>query len=126
MSESFNKPSFSALKNTQYAWDGLKEITKNETSIKIQFVTFILFSIGIYFIPIAIGYKLYMFFSMFIPILAELINSAIERVVDLVTTDYNIMAKYAKDAGSAIVFVSLFAVLFSWIAVLLLAFGVIG
>ncbi|XSZ47202.1 diacylglycerol kinase [Francisella noatunensis] len=39
-------------------------------------------------------------------IYAEIINRAIERVVDLVTTDYHILAKKAKDAGSALVFVS--------------------
>ena len=121
----FNKPKFTPFNNTLYAWNGLREITRNETSIKIHYAAFIVFSIGIYFLPIEIGYKLYMFFSMFVPIMAELVNSAIERVVDLVTTDYHEMAKHAKDAGSAIVFVALWSTLFSWIAVLLLAFGVI-
>lgn len=122
----FNKPKFSPLQNSIYAWAGLKEITKNESSIKVHYAAFVLFSIGIYFLPIDLGYKIYLFFSMFIPILAELINSAIERVVDLVTTDYDIMAKYAKDAGSAIVFVALLGTFFSWVAVMLLAFKVIG
>ena len=120
-----NKPKFSPIKNSMYAVAGLKEITKNEASIKVHYIAFVMFSVGIYFLPIEIGYKIYMFFSMFIPILAELINSAIERVVDLVTLEYHEMAKYAKDAGSAIVFVALWATFFSWIAVLLLAFKVI-
>lgn len=40
--------------------------------------------------------------------LAEIINSAIERCVDLVTLHYHEMAKRAKDVGSAIVFLSIF------------------
>ena len=36
--------------------------------------------------------------------LAEAINSAIERCVDLVTLHYHEMAKRAKDVGSAVVF----------------------
>ncbi|KIM10686.1 MAG: hypothetical protein KU37_10415 [Sulfuricurvum sp. PC08-66] len=121
----FNKPRFAPIANSLYAIEGLREIWRHETSIKVHVAAFIVFTVMIYFLPIAIGYKLYMFFSMFIPVMAELVNSAIERVVDLVTTDYNVMAKHAKDAGSALVFVALVSTFFSWVAVLLLAFEIL-
>ena len=42
----------------------------------------------------------------------EFINTAIERVVDLVTTDYKELAKSAKDvAAGAVLFMSLFSVI---------------
>ncbi len=51
--------------------------------------------------------KLFMFITFSGVLLAEVINSAIERTVDLVTIEYHPMAKKAKDMGSTIVFVSI-------------------
>jgi diacylglycerol kinase (ATP) len=69
----------------------------------------ILFDFGFLYISKAI-----IFLSMFIPIIAEVINSAIERVVDLVTLEYHDMAKRAKDMGSLIVFMSFVFMICIW------------
>jgi diacylglycerol kinase (ATP) len=50
-------------------------------------------------------------------LIAEAINSAIERVVDLITLDYHKMAERAKDVGSAIVFLSILLFIVVWSAV---------
>ena len=52
-------------------------------------------------------------------ILAETINSAIERVVDLVTLEHHHMAGRAKDVGSAIVFLSIFIFVVTWSIILI-------
>jgi len=46
--------------------------------------------------------------------MAEAINSAIERVTDLVTLEYHEMAGRAKDAGSAVVFLSIAIFVVVW------------
>ena len=46
--------------------------------------------------------------------LAEAINSAIERVVDLVTLEHHDMAGRAKDVGSAVVFLSILIFIITW------------
>jgi diacylglycerol kinase (ATP) len=51
-------------------------------------------------------------------LIAEVVNSAIERVVDLVTTDYHEMAKRAKDVSSAIVLLTLITSSTIWITIL--------
>jgi diacylglycerol kinase (ATP) len=51
---------------------------------------------------------------------AELLNSAVEAVVDLVSPEWNLLARYAKDFGSAAVFVLLALVAGLWIAAILL------
>jgi len=66
-----------------------------------------------------------LFVSLFIPLMAEIANSAIERVVDLVTKDYHILAKRAKDAGATLVFFSFVILAFIWGAVLAVAFGIV-
>jgi diacylglycerol kinase (ATP) len=49
---------------------------------------------------------------------AELLNSAIEAVVDKVSPDFNELAGRAKDMGSAAVFVLLVLVVLSWALIL--------
>jgi len=119
-----NKPKHSLYKNGMYALEGLVDITKNETSFKWQLLGLFGFGIVAFLLPITFGYKAILFISLFIPVLAEVINSAIERVVDLVTTDYHILAKQAKDAGAAYVLLSLFVTLLIWIATLCVAFKI--
>lgn len=120
-----NKPKHNLFKNTIYALEGLVDITKHETSFKWQILLFILGMILAWYLPIEIAYKLILSISLMIPLIAEVINSAIERTVDLVTHDYHILAKQAKDAGAAIVFLSFVALVAIWLATLLLAYGVV-
>lgn len=49
---------------------------------------------------------------------AELLNSAIEAVVDKVSPEFNELAGRAKDMGSAAVFVLLVLVVLSWALIL--------
>ena len=119
-----NKPKHNLFKNTVYALEGLVDITKHEASFKWQILLFVLGTVVAWLLPIAIAYKFILSISLIIPVLAEVTNSAIERVVDLVTQDYHILAKQAKDAGAAIVFLSLVTLAAIWLATLSLAFGV--
>lgn len=120
-----NKPKHNLFKNTVYALEGLIDITKHEASFKWQILLFVVGSIVAWVLPIEIGYKFVLSISLIIPVMAEIINSAIERVVDLVTQDYHILAKQAKDAGAAIVFVSLVTLAAIWAATLLSAFKLV-
>jgi len=120
-----NKPKHNLFKNTVYALEGLIDITKHEASFKWQILLFVTGSIVAWVLPIEIGYKFVLSISLIIPVMAEIINSAIERVVDLVTQDYHILAKQAKDAGAAIVFVSLVTLAAIWLSTLTLAFDLV-
>ena len=120
-----NKPKHNLFKNTVYALEGLVDITKHEASFKWQILLFVVGTVVAWLLPIELGYKFVLSISLIIPVLAEIINSAIERVVDLVTQDYRILAKQAKDAGAAIVFVSLLTLAAIWLATLALAFGLL-
>jgi len=52
-------------------------------------------------------------------LIAEIINSYIERVVDLVTLEHHPMAGRAKDVGSTIVFFSIALFVVVWSSILL-------
>lgn len=83
---------------------------------------FFVMSVVAWNIPVNFSHSSILFLSLFIPILAEVINSAIERVVDLVTNDYHILAKQAKDIGATIVLLSLIITSIIWLFVIIIAF----
>lgn len=56
---------------------------------------------------------------VFVVLAVELLNSAIEAVVDLVSPDFHELAGRAKDLGSAAAFVMMLATGLSWALVLL-------
>ena len=117
-----NKPEYTLFKNTRYALNGLIEVIRNESSFKLQLLLFFGMGTLAWLLPIERVYSAVLSISLFIPLLAELANSAVERVVDLVTLEYHELAKRAKDAGAALVFISLVMTGAIWISTLLIAF----
>ncbi len=113
-----NQPKYTIFKNTSYAVDGLIDIIKTETSFKIELVFGIILVPFLIYIDLELVTKLIMFIAMMGILIAEAINSSIERVVDLVTLDHHLMAKRAKDVGSTVVFLSIFVFLIVWGSVL--------
>jgi diacylglycerol kinase (ATP) len=113
------KPEYQFFKNFKYAREGFLEVCKKEKSFKLQIGVFLLFTIIALLLNIPIWAKMFMIGSLVIPIIVELLNSSIERVVDLVTEDYHKLAKYAKDAAAAAVMVSFLFPFFIWGGVIL-------
>jgi diacylglycerol kinase (ATP) len=109
-----NQPKYHFLKNTGYALSGLKDIIAHETSFKIELVITLILLPVLVFLEISLVYKLLMFITLMGMLLAEAMNSAIERVVDLVTLDHHVMAGRAKDVGSAVVFLSIAVFVVTW------------
>lgn len=109
-----NQPKYNFFKNTSYAIKGLKDLVTTETSFKIElFITIILLPV-ILLIDTSLTNKLLMFITLFGMLIVEAINSAIERVVDLVTLDHHPLAGRAKDIGSSVVFLSISVFVTTW------------
>lgn len=117
-----NKPKHNLFRNGRYALEGFIDIVKSETSFKWQLLMLFGFGTVAWILPISFGYSAILFVSLFLPVLAEVANSSIERVVDLVTTDYHILAKKAKDAGATLVLLSLIVTTLIWIFTLIVVF----
>lgn len=114
-----NQPKYTIFKNTTYALSGLVDMLKTETSFKIELFLSIFLIPVILIIDVTLTNKLFMFISLMGVLIAETINSAIERVVDLVTLEHHPMAGRAKDVGSSIVFLSIAVFVVVWGAVLI-------
>ena len=66
------------------------------------------------FLPISLLWKGLLFFATTSVLIVELLNSSIESVVDLASPEYHILAKRAKDLGSAAVLVSIVVAVILW------------
>ncbi len=108
------KPKYSLQKNFSYAIDGAKELFK-EKAFKIELFCFIIATVILLFLPYPLWAKIFMFGALFIPLIAEAFNTAIEKVVDLSSPDFHIWAKYAKDIAAFGVFLSIFVPIFVWL-----------
>ena len=107
------KPKYNFKKNFLYAMDGFKEILK-EKAFQIEIFSFFIAIILLFLFSYPLWAKLFMFASLLIPLIAESFNTAIEKVVDLVTEDFHPFAKHAKDIAAFGVFLSLFVPVFVW------------
>lgn len=72
-----------------------------------------------FYLPVAWAGRALMIASVFLVLIVELINSAIEAAVDRVSLDRHHLSKRAKDIGSAAVLLALLNVVFVWGCVLL-------
>jgi diacylglycerol kinase (ATP) len=70
------------------------------------------------FLPVAGIGKALMVASVLLVIIVELINSAVEATVDRISLENHLLAKRAKDIGSAAVLIALLNVLVVWLLVL--------
>ena len=98
-----NKNFFEALKNSL---SGLFYAVKEQKNLKIQLI--IAFLVIIFSIILKINKIEIIFICMSIcfVIFAEVVNTAIEKTVDLVTEEYNEKAKIAKDVAAGAVIIS--------------------
>jgi diacylglycerol kinase (ATP) len=113
-----NQPKYSIFKNAKYAIDGVVSTFRTETSFKLElFFGFFIF-IAIFTLPIDFyARSLLAVTAVLIPII-ELLNSAIENIVDLVTQEKHPLAKNAKDMGAAAVLFAVLLHLGCWAAIL--------
>ena len=98
---------FHIFKAAGYSLAGLKTGLKLSLAFRQEFAILILLVIllGAFGKPLTtwlIGIGAWLLVMM-----AELINTAIEEALNLITTDYNIHVKHAKDMASAAVFLML-------------------
>jgi diacylglycerol kinase (ATP) len=118
MEPEINKPGTKGVSHVAaaylYSVKGLRAALKYEEAFRLELIAVIVM------LPLAwwlgqspVEYAL-LVGSLLIVLLVELINSAIEAVVDRISTEHHKLSGRAKDLGSAAVFISLLNVLSIW------------
>jgi diacylglycerol kinase (ATP) len=99
---------------TRYSLKGLCAAYKSEPAIRQETLLLCLgIPLSVYF-DISVGEHLILIGSLFMIVIAELLNSAIEAVVDRVGMEFHELSGKAKDIGSAAVFIAIVFALISW------------
>jgi len=101
-----------------YSCAGLGFALKNVTAFRQELCLYLVLAIALYFLPLPLMHKGILFFANTVVLIAELFNSAIEAAVDLAYPDYHILAKQAKDLGSAAVLTALLLAAGLWVSAL--------
>ncbi len=114
-----NKPKYNFLKNSKYAIDGFFCAIKAETSFRLELILGLLLLIILFYIDISTISKLILFLTYFLILIVELINSAIENTVDLITNEIHPLAKNAKDIGATAVMFSITLHIVCWIVIII-------
>ena len=102
------------INSTKYSLQGLKSAFKNETAFRHEcFLACILIPLAFWLGDTKIEIAL-MISSVLLVMAVELLNSAVEAVVDRIGTERHELSGRAKDQGSAAVFIALCIVVVVW------------
>ncbi len=102
-----------------YSLDGLRAAYRNEDAFRQEV------RLALVLIPLALilGHtsieRALMIACVLLVIVVELLNSAVEATVDRISLDHHLLAKRAKDIGSAAVLLSLVNLFVVWVLILL-------
>ena len=100
---------------TMNSMAGFRAAWRNEEAFRMEA------SLALAFVPLAfiidqsLAHRITLLIVCALVILAELLNTAIETIVDRISAERNPLSGQAKDLGSATVFVALMLFLLAWI-----------
>ena len=97
-----------------YSLNGLRHAISSEAAFRQEVIVIVIASAALLFLPLSFAWKGLLFFATASLLVVELLNSAIESVVDMASPKYHLLAKRAKDLGSAAVLVSIVVAVVLW------------
>jgi diacylglycerol kinase (ATP) len=102
-----------------HAWNGLIHTVVHQRNMKVHHTAAVLVSLVGSGIPLGLAEKVTLIFCVLMVFFAEILNSALEQLVDLATEEQNPRARVAKDAAAAGVLVLAVGTVVIFIAILL-------
>ncbi|WJY14539.1 diacylglycerol kinase [Pectobacteriaceae bacterium CE90] len=106
------------IKATGYSLQGLKQAWRHEAAFRQESLLTLASIIIACWLPVSTIERLLLIGSVVLIVLFELVNSAIEAVVDRVGLEYHELSGRAKDIGSAAVFVACLLAAVVWTSLL--------
>ena len=97
-----------------YSMAGLQAAFRHEDAFRQELLLSVLLISASFFLPVSGLGRALMIGSVFLVLIVELLNSAVEAVVDRVSLEHHILSKRAKDVGSAAVLVALLNAAVVW------------
>lgn len=113
-------------KATFYSMKGFKSGIENEAAVRQEMFLAVILTVAAFFVGNNLAELLLLIILPWLTVTVELLNSAIEAVVDRIGSEWNELSGRAKDLGSAAVFVLLVLTFVTWGAVACERFGIIA
>ncbi|HET9037904.1 MAG TPA: diacylglycerol kinase family protein [Myxococcaceae bacterium] len=88
-----------------HAWNGLVHTVMHQPNMKVHVVSAILVGLVGSGLPLGLAEKVTLIFCVLLVFFAEILNSALETLVDLATQEFDEKARVTKDAAAAAVLV---------------------
>jgi undecaprenol kinase len=93
------------LKSFSFAWEGIVFTFKNEKNMKIHCAAALFVCMTAWMFDLSKTEWLIILIAIGVVFSLEMVNTAVERVVDLVAPEFHPLAKIAKDVAAGAVFV---------------------
>ncbi|MDR0666470.1 MAG: diacylglycerol kinase [Campylobacteraceae bacterium] len=106
------------LKAFVYSTEGFLQSVKSEAAFRQELALCAVLLVVALLLPVSIIEKLFLISSLFLVLLMELVNTAIEAVVDRVSNEIHPLSKKAKDVGSLLVLISFIYLVFVWAVII--------
>jgi diacylglycerol kinase (ATP) len=104
------------VRAAQYSRQGIRSAWRDEAAFRQELVLVLLLAPLTLWLPLARTDTVLLLALMGLVLVAELLNSGLEAVVDRASPDIHALAAKAKDCGSAAVFVALIMLAGAWLA----------
>lgn len=101
-----------------WSWNGFVHVYRTEGSLSQWLVANAVFGLLALLLPLTGAERAVVLMGGIIVLAVECLNTAVERVVDDISTDRRVLAQQAKDAASAGVAITGIAVGVAWLCVL--------
>jgi diacylglycerol kinase (ATP) len=102
----------------RYSFQGLASAFRHEDAFRQECLLAVVLVPLAFLLPVGGGDKALMVAVVLLVLVVELLNSAVEAAVDRISLENHLLAKRAKDIGSAAVFLSLINVAVVWALIL--------
>lgn len=119
---SHGKPGYTGIKRvvkaTRYSLQGLKAAFQYEAAFRQEIVLLLIATLVSCLINVSTLEHIALIGVVVLVVIVELLNSAIEAIVDRIGSEHHELSGRAKDIGSAAVFVALVFAAFTWFYIL--------
>lgn len=102
------------LKAFKYSRDGFIAAWRSEAAFRWEVIIFVIGTVVALCLPIGFLSRILLISAMMLIVLMELVNTAIESVVDRIGAEIHPLSKKAKDIGSLLVLLSFINALIAW------------
>ncbi len=94
------------MRSFRYAFDGMAYALATQRNMRVHFFAAFIVILLSTVVSISVLQIITVLFSIALVITLEMVNTAIEHVVDMVTVDFHPLAKIAKDVAAAAVLIA--------------------